>query len=248
VSHLAGARWWAGRFPQEGASSSRRVASRHKSNAVERAGTDPEQARTRLPIAERDRSNTRGIGMPATTNLPDVDTTTGPGGQVISVGPQVKVACFGDSLMWGQGLKNEQKFKTLIVHALRGELGKTAGIVYDRSRSGAKITGSPKDRAEFVETYPELFPGGKGLDAFKANGKEGGIFGKDEFPASALFGEVPSTYPTVAAQVELMSDEQGKTIDYVLLDGGLNDIGPEVIVKPAGARRCLHRELRPSHP
>jgi hypothetical protein len=174
----------------------------------------------------------RVIGMPTSANLPDVDSTTGPGGQVISVGPQVKVACFGDSLMWGQGLKNEQKFKTLIAHALRGQLGKTVGIVYDRSRSGAKITGSPKDRAEFVETYPELFPGGKGLDAFKVNGKEGGIFGEDESPASALFGEVPSTYPTVAAQVELMSDTQGKTIDYVLLDGGINDIEPEVIINP----------------
>lgn len=169
--------------------------------------------------------------MAGPDQLPPLTTTTASGGQVLAVGPAVRVACFGDSVMWGQGLTNPDKFKTLIAQALSVQLKKTAGITYDGSRSGAAILGSASGRADFVDTYPELFPNGTGLNAFKANSASDGV-GKDETPAWGLYGEVPSTYPTISAQVDLLSAADGRNIDYVLMDGGINDAGPEDIVNP----------------
>ena len=164
---------------------------------------------------------------------PPLPTHQEPGGQILDVGPAVRVACFGDSLMWGQGLNHDEKFKTWVTRfGLRNELNAVAGIVYDRSRAGAKIIGSIKGRQEFVDTYPELFPNGAGLDAFKANDKAADGVGRNESPATALYGEIPSTYPTVGAQVDLLSPTNGKTIDYALVTGGINDIGPEDIINP----------------
>lgn len=138
--------------------------------------------------------------------------------------------------MWGQGLNHDRKFKTWFTRfGLSNELNAAAGIVYDRSRSGAKIIGSVTggdSRQEFVDTYPELFPNGAGLDAFKANHQAADGVGRNESPATALYGEIPSTYPTVGAQVDLLSPTNGKTIDYALVTGGINDIGPEDIINP----------------
>jgi hypothetical protein len=144
----------------------------------------------------------------------------------------VQVACFGDSLMWGQGLLDyKTKFKDWVALGLQVDLGKTVGITYDGSRSGASILGSARGRADFVDTYPGFFRGGTGLAAFKANSGTDGV-GQDEGPAWALYGEVPSTYPTITAQVDLLPPARGAQIDYVLLTGGINDVGPEDIINP----------------
>jgi hypothetical protein len=133
--------------------------------------------------------------------------------------------------MWGQGLLDyKTKFKDWVALGLQNDLGKTVGITYDGSRSGAGILGSARGRADFVDTYPELFPNGTGLAAFKATGTDG--VGRNESPAWGLYGEIPSTYPTITAQVEQLSLAKGRQIDYVLLDGGINDIGPEDIIDP----------------
>jgi len=120
-------------------------------------------------------------------------------------------------------------------------------LVYDKSRSGAKIiyvrvrdhrtgeharpTDAPKhrqDHEDFVDRYPTLFPDQKSIDAFL----EG-----DESAASNLYGEIPSTFPTILFQVDNLDDNVGEQIDVALATGGANDVDLEDIINPEDHRR-----------
>jgi hypothetical protein len=145
-----------------------------------------------------------------------------------------RVAAFGDSLMWGQGLNRTDRFTSLITGALRAVLGKGRGgmVSADASRSGAQIrarsdqrTQFPDQRTQFLDTFPSLFHGGRQRRRF--------LDGTDESFATGLYGEIPAPFPTVRGQVALVSDALGKTIDIALVDGGVNDIAPQDIINPA---------------
>ncbi len=167
--------------------------------------------------------------MPPRTRLPSAasQAAAAPVPGLLAAPAQIKVAAFGDSLMWGQGLREADKFKNVATRnfgILAG--GKPASIVYDKSRSGAKIRATDAERHDFVDIFPHLFTGQpvRVKDAFTA--------GTDESRASGLYGEVPSTFPTVRAQVSMLPATLGRTIDVALVDGGANDLGPEEVVNP----------------
>lgn len=138
------------------------------------------------------------------------------------------VAAFGDSLMWGQGLDRAARFSSLFTQQLGTEVGVPAGkpglLVWDASRSGAKIRDMPGERDKFADVYPSLFPDADIREAFLA--------GDTDEPALGLYGEIPSTFPTVLGQVKMLPPDAGSQIDIALVDGGLNDIGPEDIINP----------------
>jgi GDSL-like Lipase/Acylhydrolase family len=137
---------------------------------------------------------------------------------------RVRVAAFGDSLMWGQGLRRNERFTALITAALPKEHGgKAAVVAADASRSGAKIRARGLDRQGFQETFPALFTPAQ-IRPF--------LEGKNESPATALYGEVPATFPTVRGQVDLVTPAIGKTIDVALVCGGVNDLEVEDVVNP----------------
>ena len=143
------------------------------------------------------------------------------------------IAAFGDSLMWGQGLKRSDRFTARIASALPGVLGKqhaVAILAADASRSGAQINARKDDKIDqrklFVDAYPSLFHGSNEWDRFL-----GAVVGGDA-PATGLYGEIPAPFPTVLGQVEFVSEALGKAIDVALVDGGVNDIDVESIVKP----------------
>jgi hypothetical protein len=146
------------------------------------------------------------------------------GGVVASDRRFVRIAAFGDSLMWGQGLNRNDRFTVLIAKGIGQEVKRTSTIVHDLSRSGAKIRARGDDRPGFVDTYPRLFPGGRGKGPF--------LRGRDEKPATGLYGEEPATFPTVQGQLNLMPDAMGREVDVALLDGGINDIEIEDVVNP----------------
>jgi hypothetical protein len=91
-------------------------------------------------------------------------------GPVVRDRRYVRIAAFGDSLMWGQGLNRNDRFTALIAKEIGRRVKRIPQIVYDRSRSGAKITGRATkfgtDAMRFVDYYPHLFPGGRGITAF----------------------------------------------------------------------------------
>src|SRR5260221_5993935 len=148
---------------------------------------------------------------------------------------QARVAAFGDSLMWGQGLNRTDRFTELITRALPEILGRQQGIVaWDRSRSGAKIsdrsrTGAKvRDHRDSREVFLDRFPSYFHNDTERARFLDG----SDDSPAIGLYGEVPAPFPTVRGQVDLVSDALGETIDVALVDGGVNDIALEDIINP----------------
>ena len=169
-------------------------------------------------------------------------------GRVVSL----RVAVLGDSIMWGQGLRPEEQFARLAAQELAGDdevevlPGSDPEPRRGLPRSGAKISarvrdgtdqkillptgglGSapPGDRADFAGTFRSLFADDARMRAFLA-GPAG------DAPAAALFGENPATFPTVTGQLA-MAGGPHPGIDYVIVNGGANDVDFETVLDPEG--------------
>ena len=168
-----------------------------------------------------------------------------------------KVAVFGDSAMWGQGLLAEHQFARLAIQSIVGPnepieilpgLGEDPGRGFPRS--GAKITAKvedgndekillpeggltsspPGDRANFARTFRSLFANDAQLRSFLAGASGEGV-------AASLFGENPATFPTVTAQVVLAGGPQ-PDVDYVVVNGGINDVDFEKVLDPEAASQA----------
>lgn len=159
-----------------------------------------------------------------------------PSGNPVAPSPEIKtrqeilrVAAFGDSIMWGQGLRRDETFAALITRGLGLQHEMNAMLVVNRSRSGAVLNdGKTKQerearRREFLDTFPALFSSARERKLF--------LEGNDS-RASDLYGEIPASFPTVRWQVDSLNDEEGKRIDVALLSGGANDIDFELILDP----------------
>ncbi|WP_419695434.1 SGNH/GDSL hydrolase family protein [Mesorhizobium muleiense] len=134
------------------------------------------------------------------------------------------MAAFGDSLMWGQGNKRNRRFSQVFIGRLQASVGKQAVLVWDASRSGSKIRDLTGEREKFADVYPHLFPSVTARADF--------LSGKDDSPASGLYGEIPATFPTVLGQVEMIPAAKASQVDIALVDGGINDISPEDVINP----------------
>ena len=143
----------------------------------------------------------------------------------VGVAPQdiFRVAAFGDSLMWGQGLKRDETFAALITRGLGVEHQTTPSLVVNRARSGAVLMERGMQRADFLDTFPALFTSRPARQRFRDG---------DDGRAVELYGEIPASFPTVQWQVDILSAEEGKRIDVVLLSGGANDIGFDSVINP----------------
>ena len=153
-----------------------------------------------------------------------------------------KVAVFGDSTMWGQGLLPEHQFARLALQRIVGPneaievlpgLGEEPGRGFPRSGAkinakvddgndvkillpGGGLTSSPPgDRANFARTFRSLFANDAQLRSFLAGASGEGV-------AASLFGENPATFPTVTAQVVLAGGPH-PDVDFVVVSGGAND-------------------------
>jgi hypothetical protein len=137
-----------------------------------------------------------------------------------------RLAAFGDSLMWGQGLGRNRRFSRRIAASLPkvGSTQQSPSLVYDGSRSGAQIHAHGNDRATFIDRFPTL--------STSERSKRDFLDGTDEQPATGLYGEIRAPFPTITAQVALLPDNIGKTIDVALVDGGLNDLNPQDVINP----------------
>jgi len=164
-----------------------------------------------------------------------------------------RVAVFGDSAMWGQGLLAEHQFARLAVRGIVGaqkpiEVLPGAGSEPGRGfpRSGAKINAAvgdgpdakillpggglasspPGDRAKFAQTFRSLFTDDQQMREFLA-GPAG------EAVAAALFGENPAAFPTVTGQV-LLAGGPHPDVDFVVVNGGINDVDFTTVLDPKG--------------
>lgn len=132
----------------------------------------------------------------------------------------IRILAFGDSVMWGQGLLYADKYSRLSADAL---LGYSMGC-YDamHAHSGATIMSSP---AEPPARAPD-----------------------DPYPSGSTLGENPSTAPSITMQVAAWDQPawrgQASRVKFVLLDGGINDVGVNNILDPFGSDAALESQTR----
>lgn len=136
----------------------------------------------------------------------------------------MQVAAFGDSAMWGQGLRREKRYTALILEQLPSVFMRIPVLSWDKSRSGAKIRPHGDDLEVFLDRFPSLFDNESQRDAFRA--------GDDLSPAAKLYGEIPAPFPTIRRQIDMMDADLGQSIELALLNGGFNDINVEDIINP----------------
>lgn len=120
-------------------------------------------------------------------------------------GRPFEMLVLGDSIMWGQGLKEEQKFSYQVAEWLRAQL---PGIEVHRhvfAHSGAQIRADPVEDAKPPKhgEVPSHFPS---------------IIAQLETARTAVFPLHPPLDP--------------RSVALVLLDGGINDFGSKVIINP----------------
>jgi lysophospholipase L1-like esterase len=104
-----------------------------------------------------------------------------------------RVVSLGDSVPWGQGLLEAEKYDALVADAL-----------------GPKV------------------PGGVTLQRLAHSGA---VIGAHPVSGNAANGEVPVPRPTIIEQCDSFANSPD-TVDLVLLNGGINDIGVATILNP----------------
>jgi lysophospholipase L1-like esterase len=139
------------------------------------------------------------------------------------VGGQFTMVVLGDSIMWGQGLREEAKFPTLVASWIESQLPGWRVSTHRYAHSGAVI--KPDEE-------------------------------KDAKPATP--GEVPNGYPSITALFwkaasELTPETPDRTVDLVLMDGGINDVkvnsiittDPTIANKVAWVRKLTRERCAP---
>jgi hypothetical protein len=130
-----------------------------------------------------------------------------------------RIAVFGDSIAWGQGLTEPSKFTNLLADRMDRQFAGSIGVyALDRlAQSGAVVL--PADGV--LDAVPSTTPTGP-------------------------TGEVPSGTgtPSVSAQVAAWTANpalaaEAAQIDLVVLDGGINDVGVQTILDPTASDSAL---------
>jgi hypothetical protein len=139
----------------------------------------------------------------------------------------MRVLAFGDSIMWGQGLADPDKFTTLIRAWLMSNVAMPV-FMTNLAHSGAvvQIGPSPVLPAQVVTTIEQS-------EALK-----GGIPNQ--------FGEAPNSFPTISFQGLTMGTAQGSPdlVDLIVVDGCINDVGVATVLDPRVKDNDLHNSIQ----
>ena len=134
----------------------------------------------------------------------------------------LEMLVIGDSLVWGQGLREADKFYSLAKNRLEVELKKTVNLKV-KAHSGATI---------FLHE------------------KETAIFKRKDFSEKEVYHpEVSLVFPTLEKQLEMAKDEYEKAgkkaseVDFLLLSGGIVDITVAGLLNPFGNDKLLKKDI-----
>jgi hypothetical protein len=116
-----------------------------------------------------------------------------------------RIVSLGDSIVWGQGLLDGEKFTTLVQRTLQ-----------------SKFTGTV--------TLENLAHSGAVIGASGATG-------------NPQIGEVPASRLSIIEQCDGY-DNSPETVDLVLMDGGINDVGVSTILNPLALIPSLDARVR----
>jgi hypothetical protein len=138
----------------------------------------------------------------------------------------LRALAFGDSIMWGQGLADQDKFTTLLRSWLMSNLGVPV-FMTNLAHSGAvvQITPSLALPQPLITTIEQ------------GEATKGGVPNQ--------FGEAPNSFPTIAFQGLSEGPSQGDPngVDLIIVDGCINDIGITTILDPRVADNDLHNKV-----
>ncbi|HEV2133836.1 MAG TPA: hypothetical protein VGR47_06195 [Terracidiphilus sp.] len=142
----------------------------------------------------------------ATRTFPTFQPVSGPVKIVDPLNPgasSLKLVVLGDSVMWGDGLTNPEKFVTLAGQSIADLAQKNVEII-TFAHSGARLTLCDKDN---------LVP----------------LLNSDMAPP----GDLDSERPSIAQQTDIAVDVSGDgDADLVLMDGCINEVGATKIAYP----------------
>ncbi|MBC7476258.1 MAG: hypothetical protein H7263_18385, partial [Candidatus Sericytochromatia bacterium] len=119
----------------------------------------------------------------------------------------IHIAVIGDSVMWGQGLKTEDKMFTKIVNKITNDKGEIVRID-NYSRSGSEF--GAKDNNKGIDIDPEI---------------------ADSSPTiNAQFVRLLKDYKPYEGNQRVEKPIDPKRIHLLVMDGGINNVGPSTIV------------------
>ena len=121
----------------------------------------------------------------------------------------MRMVVLGDSIQWGQGLKNTEKIGYII-----------AKMIEERHKAKVDL---------------EIYAHSGAISGFNVNGDE--INSTQEPLMVDFVGEVPNKLPTLIQESEAVSDPE--TVDLVLMDFGINDVSIETILDPDSSSQQL---------
>lgn len=137
----------------------------------------------------------------------------------VQTGENFEMLVVGDSLVWGQGLEEKNKFYTLTKNWLETELRKTVNLKV-KAHSGATIF-LHEEEAKLLE---------------KAGMSE----------TETIYPEVVLAFPTLKTQIDVAQAEYQNpaAVNLVLLTGGLVDISVPGILNPFGNDQALKNDIK----
>src|SRR5678815_803652 len=162
----------------------------------------------------------------------------------------LNAVAIGDSCMWGQGLRDENKYSTTSVQEIGELLGRSVNVLKNSPRSGATIKAALTDKEaidkyrDFVNAYPHLFPPGFPPEELEKNFND---HNKElvEDAAYRLYGEVPAPFPSVLHQLKRIPEANAREAHLVLINGAANDLDFEELLNPEEYRETFVKHYGP---
>jgi hypothetical protein len=148
----------------------------------------------------------------------------------------MRIAVFGDSILWGQGLLEDHKIARGVQKKLEVAGNEPVDLV-SFAHSGADVWQDGETSVDLLNPLPSpLVPLG-GVPAKAERDLERPSPAPDE---RKRLGEIPDETPYSLRQVDRASEElAGKDVDLILMDAGINDVNVPHIVLPYMSRHAL---------
>lgn len=137
------------------------------------------------------------------------------------------VLILGDSIAWGQGLLPQHRWRDLLVDRLRTALQRDVKEIAPQIHSGAVIGIGDRGEIDISGLYsPDVYPPGQ---------EKPTLLDKGEYA-----GELPSTTPTVLAQLDTLEAlDPDVPIDLVVVSAGINDVRIARFLDPFASERFI---------
>lgn len=147
----------------------------------------------------------------------------------------MRIAVFGDSVLWGQGLADSNKIATGVRQRLAAAGHDPVDLV-SFAHSGADVWNDGETTIDLLNPLPPaLVP----FDLPPKSTRDLELISGDP-AARARIGEIPRDVPYSLREVDRAVDElAGQPVDLILLDAGINDVNVSHIVLPYMSRHAL---------